>query len=310
MPDITVIGAGVIGLTTALALQRAGHTVRVVASAKGADTTSWVAGAVWYPYRVGPKSRAVGWAGATADWLIKLAAEDPSAGVDLLTRYELADDQTPPWWLPAARNAKLVHSDFPGSHLARYAWSFTAPRADPTFFLSWLEAQLPPIEIRRVESLADEPGDLVVNCTGLRGRHLTGDTELQAIFGQVILVEPGQTDPLVCPGDERDPNAIFYAIPRRRGVIIGGCAFECPDDQPAVPREDLTRQMLDRARRLGVHPGPVIRAAAGLRPFRREVRLERDPVNRRILHNYGHGGAGYTLSWGCAQEVVTLVARG
>jgi D-amino-acid oxidase len=47
----------------------------------------------------------------------------------------------------------------------------------------------------------------------------------------------------------------------------------------------------------------------GLRPFRRaDIRLEREP-DCRIVHNYGHGGSGVTLSWGCAREVVELVER-
>ncbi|HMC79917.1 MAG TPA: FAD-dependent oxidoreductase, partial [Acidimicrobiia bacterium] len=45
----------------------------------------------------------------------------------------------------------------------------------------------------------------------------------------------------------------------------------------------------------------------GLRPFRRDsVRLEREP-GARVIHNYGHGGSGVTLSWGCAEEVSALV---
>ncbi|MGN6106299.1 MAG: FAD-dependent oxidoreductase [Kofleriaceae bacterium] len=48
---------------------------------------------------------------------------------------------------------------------------------------------------------------------------------------------------------------------------------------------------------------------AGLRPYRLEVRLERDPDEPRIVHNYGHGGAGYTLCRGCAEQVAAIVAE-
>ncbi len=50
--------------------------------------------------------------------------------------------------------------------------------------------------------------------------------------------------------------------------------------------------------------------ACGLRPVRAEVALKRERLDARhyVIHNYGHGGGGVTLSWGCAQEVVSLVA--
>jgi len=52
----------------------------------------------------------------------------------------------------------------------------------------------------------------------------------------------------------------------------------------------------------------VLRHAVGLRPARPEVRLEAETTrSTRVVHCYGHGGAGVTLSWGCADEVVGLV---
>jgi len=54
----------------------------------------------------------------------------------------------------------------------------------------------------------------------------------------------------------------------------------------------------------------IIGGTVGLRPSRSEVRLEVEDIgDRKVVHNYGHGGAGVTLSWGCAEEVVRLVAQ-
>jgi D-amino-acid oxidase len=56
----------------------------------------------------------------------------------------------------------------------------------------------------------------------------------------------------------------------------------------------------------------VIGHRVGLRPTRTTVRVDEDlPVaGSRVLHNYGHGGAGVTLSWGCAEEVLALANSG
>ena len=54
----------------------------------------------------------------------------------------------------------------------------------------------------------------------------------------------------------------------------------------------------------------IVGGAVGLRPSRSEVRLEVEVITgRTIVHNYGHGGAGVTLSWGCADEVASLVSQ-
>jgi len=59
-------------------------------------------------------------------------------------------------------------------------------------------------------------------------------------------------------------------------------------------------------------PG-VTPLAAGCRPWRKGTyRLEAEPhavSGKTIIHNYGHGGAGVTMSWGCACEVVDIVRR-
>ena len=61
----------------------------------------------------------------------------------------------------------------------------------------------------------------------------------------------------------------------------------------------------------------IIEHRVGFRPARPQVRLEAEDAvaadgssARLLVHNYGHGGAGVTLSWGCARAVASLVAAG
>jgi D-amino-acid oxidase len=104
-------------------------------------------------------------------------------------------------------------------------------------------------------------------------------------------------------GDERDLSAMLYVIPRRAEVVIGGCAI--PVEGDATPPADpaLRTAFLERARAAGFRHGRLLRDAVGLRPVRPEVRVERVG---RVIHHYGHGGAGYTLARGSAAEVVSL----
>ena len=300
--EITVVGAGVIGLTTAVELQRAGHRVQVVAAARGDAITSAVAGALWFPFRAHPPERVNLWASRSRERLTALAETVPEAGVDLLTAYEAAVGPEAPWWAPSVAALTFVER----SPLGCPAWRFEAPRVEPALFLAWLEGQLArPIRNERVTSLDDCAGDGVVHCAGLGARLLAGDDSLQAIYGQTLLVGRGELDPLVSLGDERDEATMLYAIPRRREVVLGGCALPCPDDRPPAPDPSLTAAILARARAAGLRHGPLLGARAGLRPCRPSVRLEREG---RVVHNYGHGGAGYTLAYGCAEEVVRLAA--
>ena len=284
--QITVVGAGVIGLVTARVLAEHGHDVRVVAIATGERTTSAVAAAIWFPYRVGPRDRVPAGAAHTRAWLERLPHE---AGVDVLTGYEITDDD--PWWFPEAERVAAPVIGAPP------AWKYTAPRIEPARFLPWLARGLP-IEERAVVDLDAEPGDIVVNCSGLGARELAGDRTIGPLFGQVVITELGDVDPTITITDDR--GELFYAIPRRDELVLGGCtlARDTTEIDPAI-----TARILEHARALGLRAGAVKAVRTGLRPYRPEVRVERVG---RIVHNYGHGGAGYTLCRGCAEETGAL----
>lgn len=301
--NITVVGAGVIGLTTALALEERRHRVQVVASASGDAITSAVAGAVWFPYRVGPPERVVQWASNTRTWLEELVPTR-EAGIDLLVGYEITETSDPPYWTAAISvdRAPAPVTDHP------IAWRFSAPRAEPALFLPWLAGQLRnPIEHRTITELAAEPGDLVIDCTGLAARELAADDAMLPLLGQVVITELGGYDPRITVTDDRDPDQVFYAIPRRDELVLGGCSLPWPPGAPPVVDPEITDRILAQAHALGLAVGPVKCVRAGLRPFRPAVRLERDPDDPRIIHNYGHGGAGFTLCHGCAENVSNLI---
>lgn len=300
---ITVLGAGVSGLTVAWVLERQGHDVTVVAHEKGVATTSGAAGAVWLPFSVGPPHRALHWARSTRERLEAMVRTHPHAGVDMVDAYVMADDETAPWWGAATGRIELVNE--PGITGSRRAWKMHVPRCDPRFYLPWLESELrSAIVTKEIASLDLLDGDRIVNCAGVGARTLVGDTSLVAGLGQTLVVEAGSLDPNVMLSDDGDPSQLFYVIPRRGEFVLGGCAIAIDDlvPPPADPR--LSQAILDRARQRAFAPGRPLYERTGLRPNRPEVRLEREG---RVVHNYGHGGAGYTLSWGCAEEVATLI---
>jgi D-amino-acid oxidase len=89
--------------------------------------------------------------------------------------------------------------------------------------------------------------------------------------------------------------------------VCGGT--EEPGRGDTDPNPAVTADILRRCRELEprLARAEVLRSLVGLRPFRREVRLERVG---EVVHCYGHGGAGITLAWGCAADVAALVTAG
>lgn len=299
MGRVVVVGAGVIGLSVAVRLAERGHRVDVLARDLPLETTSVVAAAMWYPYEARPQDRVNAWSAAAYDVFADLS-EDPETGVRLRAGTEVMTEPTPdPWW---AGTVPDLSRTWPPDGYAD-AWSFTTPVADMPVYLHWLRGRLESLggTVTRV-SLADlpQPEDgLVVNCAGLGARRLVGETDVHPARGQVLLVAGSGVDRWWL--DESGPT---YVVPRGDHVVVGG-TFE-PGDWSRTPDPAIADRIWRRAVALvpGLADGEVVGHRVGLRPVRSLVRLERDGD---VVHCYGHGGAGMTLSWGCADEVVTLV---
>jgi D-amino-acid oxidase len=294
-----VVGAGVVGLTTAVRLREAGIAADVVTRDEPADTTSAVAAALWYPYRALPAERVIAWSAATYTALADLA-EVAGSGVRMLAGTELLSPDAPePWWRDAV----------PGLQRTSAGLRFVAPAVDMSIHLPWLVGRLRAlggaVERREVASLDELDAHAVVNCAGLGARELAGDASLTAVRGQVVRVAaPDVREWLL---DQSDPERLVYVVPREHDVVLGGTAHEGAED--TEPDAATTQAIRERCAALvpALRDAPVVGVAVGLRPVRPAVRLE---TEGRVVHCYGHGGAGVTLAWGCAGEVAALLDPG
>jgi D-amino-acid oxidase len=163
---------------------------------------------------------------------------------------------------------------------------------------------------REIGSLAEATAEapVVFNCTGLGSYTLLNDREMFPIRGQIMRVGLPQ-DNTVLMDDREDADTVFaYIVPRSNDCVIGGSARA--GDWSTEPDAGTAMRILERCARLlpGVPELPVLEHVVGLRPGRSAVRLEAEHLDGGgvVVHNYGHSGAGVTLSWGCAEEAVAL----
>ena len=307
---ISVVGGGVVGLTCALELARSGAQVALVTADPPEATTSAVAAALWFPYRAAPADAVLRWGAVSLAVLTRLAG-DPATGVRLLPGTVVHRSPDPDlWWTAGLAHRPCTPDELPAGALA--GTRCTLPVVDTGRYLAWLVAACRSagvaVSTATVDHLADVPGDVVVVAAGLRSGPLLGDDTLVPVQGQVVrLADPGLRGWLL---DEQHPDGLTYVVPRGADVVCGGTDVEGAtgtDPDPAVEAALLTRA---RALVPELRDAPVLSRAVGLRPGRATVRLDRTLVDGRpVVACYGHGGAGVTLSWGCAADVAALVGR-
>jgi D-amino-acid oxidase len=309
--DVIVVGCGVIGLTAAVRMRESGLDVRVVAAALPLDTTSSVAAALWLPYKAYPEDRVLSW-GRRSFEVFEDLARVPESGVHMREGVELWRDPAPhPWWASAVPTVRRCAQDeLPPGY--RDGYSFIAPVAEMPVYLGYLLDRFIDagghVERRRVSSLEElVDGRVVVNCTGLGARELVGDTSVEPIRGQILRVRNPGLERFVL--DEENPEGITYIIPRSEDCILGGTAEEGEWD--TEPDLEIASGIMRRCEALEPRLAgtEILEHKVGLRPGRPEIRLEREDADHGPprVHNYGHGGSGITLSWGCAEETLRLV---
>jgi D-amino-acid oxidase len=308
-PDAVVVGAGIVGLTTAIRLAEHGANTVVLTADDPAETTSVLATAM-----VGPT---FGFSGPVVTrWeteTVRTFCDEASApGVHLCRGRFLSEPSG--FVPPGAEELRGFALCEPDEQPPGYGTGFwlEVPLVDMPRYLAHLTERFVSnggiIERARLTSL-DVALDLaprVANCSGLGARALVPDPQVCALRGPKIVLENPGIETFVVVGPPGPDSTMVH--PHGDIVVVGGSARPSEDTSPdrdeeaaIIERCAAIEPRLRRAR--------VLEHRVGLRPDRPTVRLERDERSDGmcVVHNYGHGGIGVTVSWGCANEVAHLL---
>jgi D-amino-acid oxidase len=312
---VTVAGAGVIGLTTAVRLAESGLEVDVLARDLPAETTSAASGGLVLPPAAGAPAAETDRARITLAEFERLADDATATGVRLLPgtllhRRAPAGSGAPVDAPPTGRSRLTpVHAPAPGYG---FGYRHRAPVVHMPRYLGYLADRLRSAggTITRLPLAALPPRGLVVNCTGAAARALAADPAVRPARAQVVLLaDPGRPEWWY----DADAEGDLSVLPRGTDVVVGGRVID--GDWNPTPDPAIVEALLARA--VGLVPAlagaRVLGHRVGLRPLRPTARLELehlptpdDPGHVRV-HCYGHGDQGLAQSWGCADEVLTLV---
>ena len=163
--------------------------------------------------------------------------------------------------------------------------------------------------LKRINSLEELAGiyHVVFNCPGLSARTLVKDDQVFPIRGQLLRVRAPWLKHSIIAGDS-------YMLPNTDVVIVGGTRTVNDWNANADPND--TKTIYENACKVfpGLKGAEIVNVWAGLRPGRTRPRIEKESFvfgnnKLEVIHNYGHGGSGVTLSWGCANEAVDLLTQ-
>lgn len=315
-PKIAVIGAGVIGLSTAILAQEAGYDVVIFSDKKPLETTSAKAAASFKPHEVAYNELTQSMVERGWEHFKRLTFQYEDfadlLGVRKQTHWEASSapkEQAP--YLSVVDNLEVHEKpDVPGGYA--FGWKYGTYFIDVPIYLRWLNGTFLAnngsltIVARKFEDL-DEfrklPADVIFNCTGLGARELCHDNKMHPIKGQIIEIDrqPDMDWSISADG--------FYVYPRKYETVLGGTVE--PNVEDEIVENGAVHLLIRGNKRILPHLtiDSVRSTYAGLRPYRDgTIRVEAEERGgQRIIHNYGHGGSGFTLSWGSAEIALALI---
>ncbi|BFZ19793.1 hypothetical protein BsWGS_22832 [Bradybaena similaris] len=328
MVRVGVIGAGAIGLSSAVNIQKLipNAKVTIIADKFGQDTTSSGAGGLFRPYLAHfpglDKGMVRQW--ITDSWTyfknLATSAEAQETGQSLVTgivfyntpqdqHYELLAKLTHDFHELSSEQLQKLNMNY------KYGYTFTTVVTQSHKYIVWLLKKFREnggtTEHRTVKNLQELYGefDLVINCTGLGARELVSDSSMFPVKGHLVSVYAPWVKHFFLTEDD------VYLIPHDDKLHIGGIREKGNYNLTADP---ATRErILSRAEALfpQIKGAKVVGEWVGLRPGRDVIRFDSEVIScegkgkLQVIHNYGHGGHGITLSWGSGINTAKLAQK-
>lgn len=279
--EVHVVGAGVSGLTTGVALAEAGFSV--VLHGYALPSCSRAAGAIWYPVRLHPTVATRSWARETFH-TFSILARDPESGVRLASGIKRFHRPLGlPWWSQFVSVERELVDGAVGQFRA------TLPVVDPEVYLPYLAHRLEKRGGRLMPGTLDHlpAHHPTVLCAGIDSAQLANDSALVPKAGAALL----QSEPLSRFFLSEDaPSGPSTQIPRSQGSYRG--TLRCGE----APER--------------LNPTPNDKLLVGVRGKRPCLRVGWEPSAHCLRgYNYGHGGVGFTLSWGIARFLARSLER-
>jgi len=225
---VAVIGAGVMGLSTARLVQDAGFPVTIYTAALPPDTTSNIAGGQFHPYAVfddgvvTPEFRTQFIRALDYSWRRFQIMVGDDYGVRWLPTYVERDSpegRLLATYPPVNRMLAPAEHPFPWDGTLRYDTMYVETGRYLRQMLRDVQIAGGKVEVRKFAApanLAALPETLVINCTGLGSRDLFNDQDLHPARGQLAILEPQPEVQYALTGG---PG---YMFPRPDGIILGG----------------------------------------------------------------------------------------
>lgn len=343
--EVVILGAGIMGITTAVRLIELFPNIKItiiaekISTLEKFNTTSDVSAGFWKPFFIEGNSDALinKWGKETYERQIKEALSENALklGVQTISAYIFNDKEKviKPFWAESVAqfhemnineiaNVCLYYPKFNiKSGFSFLSVTVICNKYIPSYIeflkskgVQFIEKKLTKLTEFVNDSNNNNKYDYIINCVGLGAQHFCDDKNMRAMRGQVVKVRAPWLKHCVIIEHET-----IYMLPLSDLVVCGGSAVI--DNYNLINDEEESKRIIENCSKIipAIKDAKIVEKQVGLRPFRNGgVRLELEIIFRKfnlnhkaaqvkVIHNYGHGGSGVTLCWGCASDICDLI---